>query len=52
MNVPLRDGIDDESYEALFKPLMAKVSPLSEPARAHDRDLVTWSIAGLTQLLS
>ena len=25
MNYPLRDGIDDESYEAIFKPVMSKV---------------------------
>ena len=26
LNVPLKDGIDDESYEQLFKPIMTKVS--------------------------
>ena len=25
LNVPLHDGIDDMSYEELFKPIMAKV---------------------------
>ena len=26
VNIPLRDGIDDESYRSLFKPIIAKVS--------------------------
>ncbi len=25
LNVPLQDGIDDENYEQLFKPIMTKV---------------------------
>ena len=25
VNFPLRDGVDDESYEMIFKPVMAKV---------------------------
>ena len=28
VNYPLRDGIDDESYEAIFKPVMSKVMEL------------------------
>ena len=28
MNYPLRDGIDDESYEAIFKPVSALAHPL------------------------
>lgn len=31
MNVPLKDGIDDESYELLYKPLMAKVMEVYQP---------------------
>lgn len=31
LNVPLDDGIDDESYHALFKPLMAKVMEVFKP---------------------
>lgn len=32
LNVPLRDGIDDESYEQLFKPVMAKVMEVYQPS--------------------
>lgn len=31
VNVPLRDGIDDESYEQLFKPIMTKVMERFQP---------------------
>lgn len=31
MNVPLKDGIDDESYELLYKPLMSKVMEVYQP---------------------
>jgi len=31
VNVPLKDGIDDESYELLYKPLMAKVMEVYQP---------------------
>ena len=31
LNVPLKDGIDDASYEALFKPVMAKVMEMFKP---------------------
>jgi histone deacetylase 1/2 len=31
LNVPLKDGIDDTSYEALFKPVMAKVMEMFKP---------------------
>ena len=31
INVPLHDGIDDASYEALFKPVMAKVMEVYQP---------------------
>lgn len=31
MNVPLKDGIDDAAYEALFKPVMAKVMEMFKP---------------------
>uniref|UniRef100_A0AAX7VUG0 Histone deacetylase 1 n=1 Tax=Astatotilapia calliptera TaxID=8154 RepID=A0AAX7VUG0_ASTCA len=32
VNYPLRDGIDDESYEAIFKPVMAKVMEMYQPS--------------------
>ncbi len=32
MNFPLRDGIDDESYEMIFKPVMSKVMELYRPS--------------------
>nr|XP_043905811.1 histone deacetylase 2 isoform X1 [Solea senegalensis] len=32
VNFPLRDGIDDESYEQLFKPVMAKVMEMYQPS--------------------
>ncbi|XP_052325260.1 probable histone deacetylase 1-B [Oncorhynchus keta] len=32
VNYPLRDGIDDESYEAIFKPVMAKVMEMFQPS--------------------
>ena len=31
MNFPLRDGIDDESYELIFKPVMSKVMEMYRP---------------------
>ena len=31
VNVPLKDGIDDESYNMLFKPVMAKVMEMYAP---------------------
>ena len=31
VNVPLKDGIDDESYNLLFKPIMAKVMEMYAP---------------------
>jgi histone deacetylase 1/2 len=31
LNVPLKDGIDDESYEQLFKPIMTKVMERYDP---------------------
>ena len=31
LNVPLKDGIDDASYEQLFKPLMSKVMEMYKP---------------------
>lgn len=31
VNVPLKDGIDDESYEYLFKPIMTKVMEMYQP---------------------
>nr|WJZ57296.1 histone deacetylase 20 [Paspalum vaginatum] len=31
LNVPLDDGIDDESYQSLFKPIMAKVMEVFNP---------------------
>lgn len=31
VNVPLRDGIDDQSYELLFKPVMEKVMQIYQP---------------------
>uniref|UniRef100_A0A2K5PPR7 Histone deacetylase 1 n=1 Tax=Cebus imitator TaxID=2715852 RepID=A0A2K5PPR7_CEBIM len=31
---PLRDGIDDESYEAIFKPAMSKVMEMFQPSAA------------------
>uniref|UniRef100_A0A3Q0RAM7 Histone deacetylase 2 n=1 Tax=Amphilophus citrinellus TaxID=61819 RepID=A0A3Q0RAM7_AMPCI len=32
VNFPLRDGIDDESYEKIFKPVMAKVMEMYQPS--------------------
>ncbi|CAJ0964274.1 unnamed protein product [Ranitomeya imitator] len=32
VNYPLRDGIDDESYEAIFKPVMTKVMEMYQPS--------------------
>ena len=32
VNYPLRDGIDDESYEATFKPVMSKVLEMFQPS--------------------
>ncbi|MGH0182175.1 UNVERIFIED_CONTAM: hypothetical protein FKN15_008765 [Acipenser sinensis] len=32
VNYPLRDGIDDESYEAIFKPIMSKVMEMYQPS--------------------
>lgn len=31
LNVPLDDGIDDESYQSLFKPIMGKVMEVFKP---------------------
>ncbi|CAN0034827.1 putative histone deacetylase 1-B [Petromyzon marinus] len=32
VNFPLRDGIDDESYEAIFKPVISKVMEMYQPS--------------------
>ncbi|XP_071835820.1 histone deacetylase 1-like isoform X2 [Apostichopus japonicus] len=32
VNFPLRDGIDDESYEKIFKPIMSKVMEMYQPS--------------------
>lgn len=32
VNFPLRDGIDDEAYESIFKPLMSKVMETYQPS--------------------
>uniref|UniRef100_A0A8C7P576 Histone deacetylase 2 n=1 Tax=Oncorhynchus mykiss TaxID=8022 RepID=A0A8C7P576_ONCMY len=32
VNFPLRDGVDDESYELIFKPVMAKVMEMYQPS--------------------
>jgi histone deacetylase 1/2 len=32
VNFPLRDGIDDDSYESIFKPLMSKVMETYQPS--------------------
>ncbi|KAL1765369.1 histone deacetylase 1 isoform X2 [Sigmodon hispidus] len=32
VNYPLQDGIDDESYEAIFKPVMSKVMEMFQPS--------------------
>lgn len=32
VNFPLRDGIDDESYESIFKPVMTKVMETYQPS--------------------
>lgn len=47
LNVPLRDGIDDESFQNLYKPILAKVMEIYQPGAvvlqcgadslAHDR---------------
>ena len=34
VNYPLRDGIDDKSYEAIFKPVMSKVMEMFQPSAA------------------
>ncbi len=31
MNVPLKDGIDDQSYAALFRPVMSKLVEVYQP---------------------
>ncbi|KAJ4797264.1 Histone deacetylase [Rhynchospora pubera] len=31
VNVPLRDGIDDQSYQSIFKPIMTKVMEVFQP---------------------
>lgn len=31
VNVPLKDGMDDSSYEMLFKPIMRKVMEVYQP---------------------
>ncbi len=31
LNVPLNDGVDDESYQSLFKPIMSKVMEVYQP---------------------
>lgn len=31
MNFPLRDGIDDESFESIFVPIMTKVMETYQP---------------------
>lgn len=31
VNFPLRDGIDDETYETIFKPVMTKVMETYQP---------------------
>ena len=32
INFPLRDGIDDESYEMIFKPVVSKVMEVYQPS--------------------
>ncbi|XP_063968567.1 histone deacetylase 1 [Lytechinus pictus] len=32
VNFPLRDGIDDESYDKIFKPIMSKVMEMYQPS--------------------
>lgn len=32
VNFPLRDGIDDDSYESIFKPVMTKVMEMYQPS--------------------
>ena len=32
VNFPLRDGIDDEAYEMIFKPVMSKVMEVYRPS--------------------
>lgn len=32
LNFPLRDGIDDESYDMIFKPVMSKVIEVYRPS--------------------
>lgn len=31
VNIPLRDGIDDDSYESIFVPIMSKVMETFQP---------------------
>ena len=32
VNIPLRDGMDDESYESIFEPIIAKVMETFQPS--------------------
>lgn len=32
MNIPLRDGMDDESYESIFVPIISKVMETFQPS--------------------
>ena len=34
INFPLKDGMDDASYQAIFKPVVAKIMQIG-PARRH-----------------
>lgn len=34
VNVPLSDGVDDSSYESIFKPVMSKVMEIYQPTGA------------------
>lgn len=31
LNIPLRDGITDEAYESIFRPVMARVMEVYRP---------------------
>ena len=52
MNVPLRDGIDDQSYAALFKPVMSKLIEVYQPTAVVFQSGVSPYIAALLSIFS
>jgi histone deacetylase 1/2 len=41
VNVPLKDGMDDESYRYVYEPIMTKVRPAPEQLQ-RGGDIVAW----------